>query len=115
MGLVLKRSVGNRILVGDDIVVTVIETTGKFCRLLIDAPKDVSIDRPRVRESKVESGSYTSRRTDGEQQALRNLHQIDAGASITEVYTAKLPTAAKLWQHDIDVVVGIALADYPAK
>ena len=50
--LVLNRKMGERILIGDDIVITIIERQGNSVRVGIDAPNNVSIDREEVRERK---------------------------------------------------------------
>jgi carbon storage regulator len=42
--LVISRSVGQRVMIGDNIVITVVQT-GDRVRLGIDAPKDVLILR----------------------------------------------------------------------
>jgi carbon storage regulator len=43
--LVLNRKIGERIVIGDDIVVTVVKVQGKQVRLGIEAPLSVSIRR----------------------------------------------------------------------
>ena len=43
--LVLSRRVGERLMIGDDIVVTVIEVRGDGVRLWIDAPREVRVHR----------------------------------------------------------------------
>jgi carbon storage regulator len=43
--LVLNRKIGERILIGDDIVVTVVKVQGKQVRIGIEAPLSVSIRR----------------------------------------------------------------------
>lgn len=43
--LVLTRKSGESVLVGRNIVVTVLEVKGKQIRLGIDAPKDVAVSR----------------------------------------------------------------------
>lgn len=43
--LVLTRKVGESILIGDDIVITVFETDGKKAKIGIEAPQDVLIMR----------------------------------------------------------------------
>ena len=47
--LILTRRVGEAILVGDDIMVTVLANTGDVVRIGIDAPKDVQILRPEAK------------------------------------------------------------------
>lgn len=46
--LVLSRKPGERILIGDDVTLTVIEVRGARVRLGIDAPKHVRIHRMEV-------------------------------------------------------------------
>jgi len=43
--LVLSRKPGEKLLIGDDIVVTVVEVHGNRVRVSIDAPQDVRILR----------------------------------------------------------------------
>jgi carbon storage regulator len=43
--LVLNRKIGERIVIGEDIVVTVVKVQGKQVRLGIEAPASVSIRR----------------------------------------------------------------------
>ena len=46
--LVLSRKVGEKIQVGDNITVTILETRGSRIRIGIDAPRDVRIQREEV-------------------------------------------------------------------
>ena len=46
--LVLTRKVGERILVGDDVVITVLDSRGDGVRIGIDAPRGVKIQREEV-------------------------------------------------------------------
>jgi carbon storage regulator len=43
--LVLNRKIGERILIGDDITITVVKVQGKQVRIGIEAPSSVSIRR----------------------------------------------------------------------
>lgn len=54
--LILSRHVGEKILIGDDIVVMVVEIRGDRAKLGIMAPEDVAVDREEVRKSKDEEG-----------------------------------------------------------
>jgi carbon storage regulator len=47
--LVLTRKVGQRIRVGDDVVITLVRIQGDKVRVGIDAPPDVAIHREEVR------------------------------------------------------------------
>jgi len=47
--LVLSRKVGERILVGDDVVITVVRLTNGGVRLGIEAPKETVVVREEVK------------------------------------------------------------------
>ena len=46
--LVLSRRVGERIHIGEGIVVTVVGSSGNNIRLGVEAPADVSVDREEI-------------------------------------------------------------------
>ena len=46
--LVLSRSAGESVMIGSDIVVTVLEVRGDVVRIGIDAPRDVKVHREEV-------------------------------------------------------------------
>jgi carbon storage regulator len=51
-GLVLTRRPGEAIVIGDGITVTILEVRGMQVRILIDAPRDVAVDRAEIRARK---------------------------------------------------------------
>jgi carbon storage regulator len=51
--LVLGRKLNERILIGDDIVITVAAINGDHVRLGIEAPRDIAVDREEVRWRKM--------------------------------------------------------------
>ena len=53
--LILSRNIGEAILIGDDISVTISNVQGGQVRLAIDAPKSVAVDRAEIRQRKIES------------------------------------------------------------
>jgi carbon storage regulator len=57
--LVLKRKVGERIIIGENIIVQVVEIEGKSVKIGIEAPQNISIVREelleRVKEKVAES------------------------------------------------------------
>lgn len=46
--LVLTRRVGETLIIGDDITVTVLEVKGKQVRFGINAPKEISVHRTEI-------------------------------------------------------------------
>ena len=48
--LVLSRKAGQRIHIGSDVIVSILEVSGKFVRIGIEAPDAVSILRGEVKE-----------------------------------------------------------------
>lgn len=56
--LVLSRDVNECIIIGDDILVTVVACGHGWVRLGIDAPNHVSVDRLEIREKKRRDGLY---------------------------------------------------------
>ena len=68
--LILTRKVGESIVIGDDVVVTVVEATRDQVRLGIDAPRSVSVHREEVyaqisRENEAVRGGDTTGLTAG--------------------------------------------------
>lgn len=61
--LVLSRKVGQRILIGDDIAVTVVRVTGGGVRIGVEAPPELAV----VREELAEQLD----KADGDRQKLR--------------------------------------------
>lgn len=47
-GLILTRRSQEKIVIGDDIIITILNIKGKQCRLHIDAPKSVSVHREEI-------------------------------------------------------------------
>jgi carbon storage regulator CsrA len=45
MALALKRKAGEAIRIGDNIVVTIGETRGRYTTVLVDAPREISVAR----------------------------------------------------------------------
>ena len=55
--LILTRRVGETLVIGDDVTVTVMDVNGKQVRIGVNAPPDVDIDREEIRELKKLEGS----------------------------------------------------------
>jgi carbon storage regulator len=54
--LVLTRRVGEKIIIGDDISITIVEVSGERVRVGITAPRSVRVDRQEVHERRVLEG-----------------------------------------------------------
>jgi carbon storage regulator len=52
MGLVLTRRVGEKVMIGKDVVVTVIECRSNQAKLDIVAPPHIEVDREEIRQRK---------------------------------------------------------------
>ena len=50
--LVLSRKKNERIMIGDDIILMVVEIRGDKIKIGIEAPASVAVDREEVREAK---------------------------------------------------------------
>jgi carbon storage regulator len=81
--LVLTRKVGERILIGDDIVITVLDSRGDGVRIGIDAPRGVKIQREEVVRAVAEANVAAAAGADD-----------DAEARLRAVLGAPRPPAA---------------------
>lgn len=61
--LILTRKLGERINIGDDIIITLLEIKGSQVKLGIDAPKSIGIHRheiyERIRQANLESSAVS--------------------------------------------------------
>ncbi|QTE29888.1 carbon storage regulator CsrA [Pengzhenrongella sicca] len=71
--LVLSRRVGERLMIGDDIVVTILEVRSDGVRLGIDAPRSIAVNRAEVLEAVTEANVAATAATDAAVDALRRL------------------------------------------
>jgi carbon storage regulator len=51
--LILSRNIGEAILIGNDVSVTIASVSGGQVRLAISAPKEVAVDRAEIRAAKL--------------------------------------------------------------
>jgi carbon storage regulator len=70
--LILTRRVGESIVVGDDIVLTVFEVRGDAVRIGIDAPRSVRVNRKEVYEETQRSNEQAVSTSDDALDALRS-------------------------------------------
>lgn len=62
--LVLSRRVGERLMIGDDIVITVIDVRSDGVRIGIDAPRSVRVNRAEVLEAVTQANQEAARSSD---------------------------------------------------
>jgi carbon storage regulator len=73
--LVITRKAGDRVQIGDDITVTLLEITGSSVRLGIDAPAEVAVYRHEILQAVQEE----------------NRAAAEAGAELPSAHSAELP------------------------
>jgi carbon storage regulator len=71
--LVLSRREGEKVMIGDDVVVTVVAVRGDTVRLGIEAPRDVPVNRPEAREAVARANGASVRFDDAAVESLRRL------------------------------------------
>ncbi|RKE64798.1 carbon storage regulator CsrA [Microbacterium arborescens] len=81
--LVLTRRVGEKVLIGDDIELTVLEVKGDSIRLGIEAPRSTRIQRAEIVAAVETENVSAARSSADEQQALLNALVRRQGAAPT--------------------------------
>lgn len=71
--LVLTRKLGEKLLIGEDIVITVLDARGDSVRLGIDAPRGVSIQRIEVVEAVTEANLSATKTDPGAEDRIKDL------------------------------------------
>ncbi|MFD5276382.1 carbon storage regulator CsrA [Pseudarthrobacter sp. NPDC058362] len=69
--LVLTRKVDEKILIGDDIVITVLESRGDVVRIGIEAPRGITIQREEVVRAITEANLAAARPDDDAEARLK--------------------------------------------
>ena len=83
--LVLSRKAGEKIVIGNEIVIEVISVSGEGVRLGITAPKDTSVHRYEVFAEIEEANRAAEAASESiEQQSLENLSALVRGATKQE-------------------------------
>jgi carbon storage regulator len=77
--LVLTRRAGESVMIGDDVVVTVLEVRGDVIRLGIQAPRDVQVHREEVWKELQAANHEAASPTDDAVRAVAELLQPPAG------------------------------------
>lgn len=71
--LVLSRRVGERLMIGEDIVITVIDVRNDGVRIGIDAPRHVRVHRAEILEAVTRANQEAAAADDATVDALRAL------------------------------------------
>lgn len=71
--LVLTRKAGERIVIGDDIVVTVLDVRGDSIRIGIDAPKGVKIQREEILRAVTEANVAATQANDDAEDRIKSV------------------------------------------
>ncbi|OJF11825.1 carbon storage regulator CsrA [Couchioplanes caeruleus] len=79
--LVLTRKAGESVMIGDDVVVTVLEARGDVIRIGIQAPRDVQVHREEVYQELRNANREAASPTDAAVRALTELLDRPAAAS----------------------------------
>ena len=69
--LVLTRKTGERILIGDDIVITILDGRGDGIRIGIDAPKGVKIQREEVLRAVTEANLAAAKADETDEDSIK--------------------------------------------
>jgi carbon storage regulator len=73
--LVLTRRAGESVMIGDDVVITVLEARGDVIRLGIEAPRDVQVHREEVYRELQAANQAAASPTDAEVKAVTKMMQ----------------------------------------
>ncbi|NLE72519.1 MAG: carbon storage regulator CsrA [Actinomycetales bacterium] len=73
--LVLSRRVGERLVIGENIVVTVIDVRSDGVRLGIDAPREVRVNRAEILEAVTQANREAAAADDAAVDTLRALRR----------------------------------------
>jgi len=94
--LVLTRKPGEKILIGDDIVITILDARGDSVRIGIDAPRGVKIQRDEVLRAVTEANlAAVEADADAEDRIKRNLGLLGLRATLVPVDAPVAPVAPK--------------------
>ncbi|WP_299036236.1 carbon storage regulator CsrA [uncultured Pseudokineococcus sp.] len=92
--LVLTRRAGESIVIGDDVVVTVVEVRGEVVRLGVDAPRSVQVHREEVYRAVVEANRSAAAVSDDAIAALTSGLRGAPGSAGAQAGTDTAPSGA---------------------
>lgn len=89
--LVLSRRVGERLIIGNDIVVTIIDVRSDGVRVGIDAPREVKVTRAEIFEAVEKTNVEAASADDSAVEALRGLRPHAPGSEAKPRPTSAAP------------------------
>lgn len=89
--LVLSRRVGERLFIGDDIVVSIIDVRSDGVRIGIDAPRDVRVTRAEIFEAIERENAAAAQADDAAAEVLRTLAPPGAAGDAAPVPQPPVP------------------------
>jgi carbon storage regulator len=91
--LVLTRKPGEQVLIGDDIVITIIENRGDGVRIGIDAPRGIAIQRAEIVQAVTEVNVEATKAAPDAEERLKAALGIVAQSTGAEATGAPSPSA----------------------
>lgn len=105
--LILTRRIGETLMIGNDVTVTIVAINGNQVRCAIKAPRDIIIDREEIRERRIED----QRRA--ERALIKGLHVIEfrdnSGKTLCHIAARTEAQALALFHSEF---IGLTLADF---
>jgi carbon storage regulator len=84
--LVLTRKYGEQIMIGDDIVITIMESRGDAVRIGIEAPRGVKVSRAEVVAAVTEENRAAASTDPGAEDSIR--------ASLGRLFSSRCPASS---------------------
>ncbi len=69
--LILTRRIGESLIIGDDVTITILAIKGNQIRIGIDAPKNISVHRKEIKQ-KINESSREDFFSDSEDEEIKN-------------------------------------------
>jgi carbon storage regulator len=106
--LVLTRKPGEKILIGDDIVVTVLDARGDSVRIGIDAPRGVKIQRDEVLRAVIEANMAASHVDENAEDRIKRSLGMLAALQSAQSHQSQAEARPKPSQPEVVPAVPIA-------
>ncbi len=87
--LVLTRKAGERVLIGDDIVITILDTRGDGIRIGIEAPRGVNIQRDEIVRAVTEANVEATHADGGAEARLKAVLGLSPAVPAAQIVPAE--------------------------